>query len=97
VSTYFIAQISIHDPEEYEKYLSGFNEVFSRYDAEVVLVDENPELLEGEWTYSRIVIIRFRNRDEAKRWYGSPEYQRLVQHRYSASKADVILAEGRDS
>jgi hypothetical protein len=30
VSTYFIAQISIHDPEEYEKYLSGFNEIRRR-------------------------------------------------------------------
>ena len=96
MSTYFIAQIRIHNPDEYEKYLSGFDEVFSRYDAEVVLVDDDPELLEGDWTYSRIVVIRFRNRDEAQKWYGSPEYQRLAQHRYSASKADVIFAEGRD-
>ncbi len=47
MSTYFIAQIKIHDPDEYEKYLDGFDEVFSKYDAEVVLVDDNPELLEG--------------------------------------------------
>jgi uncharacterized protein (DUF1330 family) len=70
--------------------------VFSRYDADVVLVDENPEMLEGNWTYSRKVMIRFRNRDEAKKWYESPEYQRLAQHRYSASEADVIFAEGLD-
>ena len=93
MSTYFIAQIRIRDPETYEKYLAGFDEIFAGYDAEVVAVDDNPERLEGNWTYTRLVLIRFRDYDEARRWYDSPRYQELVRYRHAASEADIILAE----
>ena len=96
VSSYFIARIKIHDPKEYEKYLKGFDGVFSDYDGEMLVVDDNPELLEGEWAHSRIVVIRFPTKEEAKRWYESAEYQELAQHRFTASKADTVLAKGRD-
>ncbi len=95
MSTYFVAQIKIHDPTEYEKYLEGFDKIFSEYDADVVLVDDDPEVLEGEWLYSRMVLIRFRSRDEARKWYRSPEYQNLAQHRYAASDAIAVFVEGR--
>ena len=96
MSSYFVAHIIIHDPERYESYLQGFDEVFSSYDGEVICVDDNPEVLEGECAYTRIVMIRFRNRDEARRWYESPEYQRLAEHRHAASSANIVLAKGRD-
>ncbi len=95
MSTYFVAQIKVHDSDEYEKYLAGFDEIFSKYDAEVVLVDDDPEVLEGDWTYSRMVLIRFKNRDEARKWYRSPEYQKLAQHRFAASDSVAVFAEGR--
>ena len=95
MSTYFVAQIKIHDLKEYEKYLAGFDEVFSKYDAEVVLVDDDPEVLEGDWPYSRMVLIRFISREEAQRWYRSPEYQKLAQHRFTASDSVAVFVEGR--
>ncbi len=95
MSTYFIAQIKIHDPIKYKDYLSGFDEIFTKYDAEVVLVDENPEVLEGDWPFSRIVLIKFKDLDEARRWYESPEYQKLAQHRIVASDAVALFVGGR--
>lgn len=96
MSCYFIAQIDIHDPEEYALYEEGFDDIFSHYDGEVVVVDDQPSVLEGDWLRSRIVIIRFRDEEEAKRWYGSDEYRKLVRHRHRSSKADIILAKGRN-
>ena len=95
MSCYFIAQISIHDDNEYKKYLNGFDSVFERYDGEVVAVEENPVILEGEWDYSRLVMIRFPNEDDAGRWYHSPEYQSLLQHRLNASKGTALLLNDR--
>ncbi len=96
MSCYFIAQIKIRDPREYQHYLDGFDEVFSHYRGEVVAVDDTPVVLEGEWPYTRAVVIRFPNEDEARRWYESPEYQGLAAHRVNASNADIILVHGRD-
>lgn len=96
MSTYFIAQIKIRNADEYQKYLDGFDEVFSRYKGEVVVVDDSPTVLEGEWRYTRIVLIRFPHRAAAESWYRSPQYQELAKYRHAASSADIIFAEGVD-
>ena len=91
MSCYFIAQIDIHDRDEYQKYLEGFDEIFSRYKGIVVAVDENPRVLEGEWPYTRTVLIRFPDDAEAERWYRSAEYRKLVEHRHRSSNSNIVL------
>jgi uncharacterized protein (DUF1330 family) len=91
MSCYFIAQIKIHDREEYRKYEEGFDEIFGKYKGMVVLVDEAPVVLEGEWPYTRTVMLRFPSEEEAKRWYESPEYKKLAAHRHRASAANIVL------
>lgn len=96
MSSYFIAQINIHNREEYKKYEDGFDEIFAKYHGKVLVVDDSPAVLEGEWDYTRTVIIRFPSEEEARRWYDSAEYQELARHRLNASRADIVLAMGRD-
>lgn len=96
MSTYFIANIKIHDPQEYDKYLEGYDDVFEKYRGKVIAVDEGPTVLEGKWPYTRAVMIRFPNEYELKRWYDSPEYQALAKHRRQASEADIIVVHGRE-
>ena len=93
MSCYFIAQININDRNEYQKYLDGFDEIFSIYKGIVAAVDENPSILEGNWPFTRTVLLRFPNRDEARRWYESPEYQELKKHRHRAANSNIILIE----
>ena len=69
--------------------------MFSKYKGIVMAVDEAPVILEGKWPYSRTVLIRFPNEEEAKRWYESGEYQELVKHRHQASDANIVLVAGR--
>ena len=95
MSCYFIAQLSIHDHNEYKKYLNRFDSVFEKYDGEVIAVEKNPVILEGDWDYSRLVLIRFSNEDEAGRWYQSPEYQSILKHRLNASNGTVLLINSR--
>ncbi len=91
-----MAQINIHDAGLYEKYLDGFDAVFEKYNGTVVAVDDGPVVLEGDWSYSRTVLIRFADKAEAQRWYVSEEYQQIAQHRHRASNANIVLLEGRD-
>ena len=95
VSSYFIAQIDIHDSGEYDRYLAGYDEVFARYRGEVLAVDDDVTLLEGEWPFGRTVVIRFPNDEELLRWYRSAEYQELARHRREAAQANIVLVKGR--
>jgi len=93
---YFSAQIRIHDPQVYEKYLENFDEIFSRYNGEYLAIDESPVLLEGEWDYTKSVLIKFNSKQEFESWYYSEGYQKILKHRLKAAKCNTILLEGLD-
>jgi uncharacterized protein (DUF1330 family) len=90
-----MANIKVHDFQEYQKYLDGAEEVFSRFNGTYLAVDSQPEVLEGSWDYSRVVLIRFENKEDLKAWYGSGEYQEILKYRLSASHCDSLLVHGK--
>jgi uncharacterized protein (DUF1330 family) len=93
---YFIAQIRIHDKEEYQKYLQDFDDIFSEYGGEFLAIDESPTLLEGKWDYTKSVIIKFNSKKDFENWYYSKDYQTILKHRLKASECDTILVKGID-
>ena len=97
MAAYLVGQIRIHDREAYGRYEAGFFEIFSKYEGEFLAVHEGPVVLEGEWPYTRTVIIRFPSVEKLRLWYDSPEYQALAEHRRIASTGNVILLEGLPS
>lgn len=92
MSAYFIANIAIHDDTEYQKYLERVDGVFQKFNGKYLAVDQSPEVLEGAWNYSRVVLIEFPDRESLKAWYYSTEYQQIVRHRLNAAACDTIIA-----
>jgi len=93
---YFVTQIKINNPDEYEKYLERFDDIFSQYKGEYLAIDESPTLLEGDWNYTKSVLIKFNSKQDFEDWYYSDDYQLILKHRLKASKCDTILIEGLD-
>lgn len=93
---YFLVQVKINDPEEYDRYLEGVNEVFEKYKGEYLAVDESPFIVEGSWNYSKTVIIKFKSRNDFEEWYYSDDYQKILKHRLAAANCDALLIEGLD-
>jgi uncharacterized protein (DUF1330 family) len=52
--------------------------------------------LEGNWGYSRTVLIKFESINDFIRRYNSDEYQTIVKHRLKAADGDTIYAKGLD-
>ncbi len=92
MSVYFIAELNVHDPAGYDRYLEGFDEVWERYEGEVVLVDEAPTVLEGEWPHTRVVLLRFPDEAALRRWYDSDGYRALRPIRQAAADGHIIVA-----
>ena len=91
---YFIAHIKINDSREYQKYMDKAGQVFQKYNGRYLVVDNDPEILEGEWAYTRVVLIQFESEPDFKNWYFSDEYQQILKHRLNAADCDTILAKG---
>ena len=94
MNCYFIANIRIHDAEEYQKYLAEAEGIFRKYNGKYLAVDGEPVCLEGNWDYTRTVLIRFESRDDFYAWYNSGKYQRILRVRLSAADCDSILLKG---
>lgn len=91
---YILGKVTVHDPVEYNKYMAGFMDAFAPFGGRVLVATENAEVLEGEWPRTRTVVLEFPSMESAKRWYQSPSYQAIAQHRFKAAKSDLVLAAG---
>jgi len=94
MTTYVLAQLTIHDRPRYDRYVAGFMDVLSRFDGRVLAADESPEVMEGNWPHQKVVLIEFKDREEAVRWATSPEYRRIAVDREAATVATVLLVSG---
>lgn len=91
---YFVAQIRINDHEVYEKYLENFEEIFSKFNGKYLAIDESPAIIEGNWDYTKSVLIQFNSKEEFEDWYYSEAYQKILKYRLRAANCDTILLEG---
>src|SRR5262245_7879267 len=94
MTTYVLAQLTIHDRARYDRYAAQFMNVLSRFEGRLLAADESPELLEGDWTHEKVVLIEFKDRDEALRWMTSPEYRKIAVDREGSTVATVLSVRG---
>ena len=97
MSVYLIANLNINDRERYAQYEAGFMDIFNQHNGKLLAVDENQEILEGDYDCTRTVIVEFPSHDDAKAWYESEAYQELAAHRWASSDGSVILIQGLPS
>ncbi len=97
MSYYFVASIKINDTTEYQKYLDKAGEIFRKFKGEYLSVDDEPLLLEGEWDYSRLVLIRFDTKADFDKWYNSADYQEILKYRLHAAECNTLLVKGISS
>ena len=71
MSYYFIAQIKIKDNTNYQRYIDKAPEIFSKYNGTYLAADDNPQILEGNWKYTRSVLIEFKSKKDFNQWYHS--------------------------
>ena len=91
---YLVAQIRIDDRERYGEYEAGFLPIFQKYGGEICAVDDAAEVAEGDWPYTRMVILRFADREKADAWYQSEEYQELAKIRQESSLGVLTILNG---
>ncbi len=96
MSCYFFAQIKIKDDKEYQRYIEKAGDIFKKFKGEYLSVDNAPVIIEGQWNYTRAVLIKFKNKDDFNAWYNSYEYQKILKHRLKAADCDTILVKSLD-
>jgi len=94
MTVYVIARFKIHDRAGYDRYEENFLEVFEPFGGTMLSVDEEPTVLQGEFDFTRSVLISFPSADNAMAWMTSPRYQEIAKHRLEASVGNAIMVKG---
>ena len=94
MTVYAIATLNINDRDTYADYENGFMAALQHYDGQILAVEESPVVLEGQWTFTRTVILKFSDGEELHRWYNSDAYQSILPHRLAASEGSVVVVNG---
>ena len=95
MAAYFIFRHKVLDSDTLNNdYLPTAIETMAPYQPEVLVVDEDIEVIEGSTEDTRTVVLKFKDKETAKQWYNSPEYQAVVGIRLGAIDGVAVLCEG---
>jgi len=93
MTVYAIVQVEIFDREAYDRYQAKFWNVFKQFNGSLLVNDENPKVLEGEWSHSKIVLLSFPDEAGFNAWAGSPQYNEIVADRRAGANVTILLSE----
>jgi len=91
---YVIVEITVNDPETYEKYKASVRPSIEAHGGRFLVRGGATETLEGDWAPERLVILEFESAAQAKKWWSSDAYREPKALRQSASNARLIIAQG---
>jgi uncharacterized protein (DUF1330 family) len=94
MTVYVIAQIKFTREEYYRRYQSRFADVFKSFKGRLLVADENPKVLDGEFTRNKVVVMEFPDEREAMRFLDSPAYQQISKDRIAGAETLSLLVKG---
>ena len=94
MAVYAVVNIRITDPDRYAEYREQAPPTIARYGGKYLARGGTTEVLEGEWSPQRLVILEFESMERFHEWYSSPEYAPLKQVRGEAAISDFVVVEG---
>ena len=93
-SAYILANITVTNPTQYEEYRKWSTAAMKASGAEVCVRGGAFEVIEGDWTPERLVLLKFPSKQAALAFYNSPEYTQARAAREGAAIMRMVLVEG---
>ena len=91
---YFVAELEITNAEAMASYRAAVPATLAQYGGRFLTRGGATELIEGGPEPKRIVILEFTDAAAIKRWYNSPEYQKILPGRLNNSRGRAFIVDG---
>ncbi|MEU9455143.1 DUF1330 domain-containing protein [Streptomyces sp. NPDC048277] len=91
---YVVVTELITDQATMDAYSKAAAPSMAESEARVLVVDDQPAVLEGEWHGNRTVILEFESVEAARTWYDSEAYARAKPLRHAAAQSHAVLLSG---
>jgi uncharacterized protein (DUF1330 family) len=94
MAAYVIFDIDIKDQALYDEYKALAPATVSAYGGKYLARGGRTEVLEGDWSPGRLVILEFESLKRAGQWLDSPEYTPVKALRHRAARTNMVVIEG---
>ena len=91
---YFVVELEVTNPAGMEPYRAAVPATLAQYGGRYLTRGGATQLIEGGPEPKRIVILEFADAAAVKRWYDSPEYQKILPIRLATSTSRAFIVEG---
>ena len=91
---YVIFTEDIHDTDQIGAYAQKALPTILQAGGKVVVLDDDPQPIEGNWHGTRTVILEFDSVQAARNWYESAEYQEHAPMRHAAADNNAVIVAG---
>ena len=91
---YFVVELDVTNMAAMEGYRAAVPATLAQYGGRFCARGGATELVEGGPEPKRIVILEFADAAAIKRWYDSPEYQKILPDRLANSTGRAFIVEG---
>ncbi|HVH73765.1 MAG TPA: DUF1330 domain-containing protein [Stellaceae bacterium] len=91
---YFVVELDATNAEAMGAYRAAVPATLAQYGGKFLTRGGKAELIEGGPEPKRIVILEFADAAAVKRWYNSPEYQKILPGRLANSTCRAFIVEG---
>jgi uncharacterized protein (DUF1330 family) len=89
-----MADVEVTDPQQYEQYKKLSTLAMQAHGAEVCVRGGAVQVLEGDWTPRRVVLLKFPTAEAARAFYDSAEYRAAKAARQGAANMRMVLIDG---
>lgn len=92
MTAYLIVDITVHNPDEYRKYVQQVPAIVAKHGGTYLVRGEPHETLEGDWQPGRVVVLQFPDVISAKAFVDDPDYVpvKAIRHRAATSQMIVV-------
>jgi uncharacterized protein (DUF1330 family) len=91
---YFVVELETTNQAGMEPYRAAVPATIAQYGGRYLARGGATELIEGGPEPKRVVILEFADAAALKRWYNSPEYQKILPVRLANSTSRAFIVEG---
>ena len=94
MAAYVIADVEVTEDALFEEYRKLVPATIETYGGKYIVRGGKSEVVEGDNTPHRTVIIEFPSFEQAKAWHASDEYAGPKQMRIDSTNSNVMIVEG---
>ena len=94
MTAYVLVDLDVHDSPTMSQYEAEVGPIIAQYGGKLLVKELNPDLYEGDWVPTCIVVLEFPDRAAVRAFYEAPEYQPVRALRTRASTSNGLIVVG---